>query len=562
MVDLQLLRTSASFSVDDRPRLAFVHHGFRSPLTRHGQDERASFASRYPPLGLLALMRHLEHDLECGTLRAEPAMRYFDEAGYVDDEALAAEVAKWLSLSHYQLLLVGVYTVSLERTLEFLDRFDPTRTCIVAGGPHITTAPGLDAAHIAVRGEGGAAIRHIINDLLRPGFGQGADADGVCFVDEGVTVIKKAAFDRSLAEIPAPAYDYAQSPVPPQPHWAREVGRLQQIYVCTQSCGARCTFCSTYLIHGRFVSRPSNLVKQDLEIMVDRFGYDAIEFHDDDILQHRDIDAVFDSLEELSLMWSCNARTELVDAELAQRMFRAGCRRVFLGVESMDQRTLDYFNKGCTVEDNERAIRVLEEAGIGVIAGFIVGAPHHTLESVLREFDTFLALPIYFLAASILTPDIGTVEYRRARKANPRLQLLESGPRGLSIRPRPDLFGGQVPFGMPTVCDALSKKQLNELYELVQCEFFLRPDARTRILRHTPTRRHELVSRWYASIESTAHRLAATAELEPVKVRLTASLAQWAAHASARQPLIRDEPSSGPKAGTERDEAGARPRRP
>ena len=512
MLDLRMLRESSTFSTSGRARLAFVHHGFRST--------RAPGSSRHPPLGLLALMRSLDHDRESGRLAAAPELRYFDETDYPTDEALAESVMRWLGDAQFRILLVGIYTIALERTVRFLRRFEAAEVCIVVGGPHVTVAPNIDVAHIAARGEGGAAVRHIVNHLLRPGFGVGTDATGLCYVDDGAATAGRVAFDRSLAELPSPAYDFTHAPGSTVSHWARDVGPRAQIYVCTQSCRARCTFCSTYLIHGRFVSRPAELVARDLAWMVDAFGYDAIEFHDDDLLQHDELDEVLEVLRSLPVRWSCNARAELIDEELARRMYAAGCRRVFLGIESMSQATLDYYNKRSTVADNTRAAHALHGAGIGVIAGYILGAPHDTLDSVLADIDRVLALPIYFLAASILIPDVGTVEYRRARKALPRLRLLETGgSHGVSVRPRPDLFGEQLPYGMPTVCDALSKPELNELYQLARCEFFLRQATREATERLTPSRRAAEVAAWHESLERIAVELANQATHPQVRER-------------------------------------------
>ena len=156
-------------------------------------------------------------------------MRCFDETAHENDENFAAAVNDWLAPSRFAILLVGVYTASLERVSRFLNLFDPARVCRVVGGPHITVAPQTVAAHFAVRGEGGAAVRHIVNTLFTPWFGQGEDAVGMCFIDRGKQIATKVAFDRSIAEVPSPAYDYSHCAPPPRAHWARTVGRAQQI---------------------------------------------------------------------------------------------------------------------------------------------------------------------------------------------------------------------------------------------------------------------------------------------------------------------------------------------
>src|SRR5207245_9762592 len=138
---------------------------------------------------------------------------------------------------------------------------------------------------------------------------------------------------------------------------------------------------------------------------------------------------------------------------------------------------------------------------------------HHTLESVLAEIDAFLRLPIYFLSPSILTPDIGTTEYHRARNRDDRLRLLEVEGNRLSVRPRADVFGADMPYGLPTVCEHLSKTTLNDLLTLAQVEFFLRAEAVERLLRYTPEALHESARAWLQSVAAMAARLSAQAQL-------------------------------------------------
>lgn len=529
MLDLNLLRDSGNFSIDGGPpRLALVHHGFRTTLKKQGHAKQAKFASRYASLGLLNLARLLQVDFERSHLPFAPEVRYFDEDCYEDDDDLASAVAAWIRPASARFILVGLYTLAVERTAGLLARMDPREVCIVVGGPHATVAPQIDYAHIVVRGEGGTPLRHILNELFKPTFGEGPEARGLCFELDGKLQMSGVAFDNSLAKIPPPAfaYDLSESRIDPggrpRGRWWRTVGKSPQIYVCTQSCRARCTFCSTYIIHGRLVSRPVELIKGDLDYIVDDLGHDSIEFHDDDLLQHEDFDLLMELLAEKRITWTCNARAEFMTAARAQQMFAAGCRKTFLGIESLNQEILDYYRKQTTVEMNEAAVRVLDAAGIGVVCGFIIGAPDHTVGGILEELNHFLALPIYFLSASILTPDIGTVEYHRAKKIVPGLRLLGEEGSSVNMKPRPDLFGTDPPYGLPTVCKAVSKADLNELYELAYCEFFLRASTRARIERLTQLDRLDEVDEWYAWTRERARTLVKSARLDSVQERAVA----------------------------------------
>jgi anaerobic magnesium-protoporphyrin IX monomethyl ester cyclase len=519
MLDLSLLRDSESFAIEGSPRIAMVHHGFRPKRSKQVQEVGAALSSRYPSLGLLALARSLEVNWNEGRLRYEPEVRYFQEENYPDDCSLVADVVSWLEGARWRFLLLGVYTVAADHAESFARQFDPRKVCIITGGPHVTVAPAADYMHIAVRGEGDRALRHILNELSETNFGLGPDSLGVCFVLDGKVHSSSPAFNETLATLPAPAYRYdiAGPNQGPRGPWWKAVGSNPQIYVCTQSCSARCTFCSTYMIHGRALSRKIHEVRLDIEYIVRTLGHDSIEFHDDDLTQHEDFDSLLEILAERKLRWTCNVRAESIDSERAALMWKSGCRRVFVGLESLDQTTLDYYRKGTTVETNERAVRNLDESGIGVASGLIIGAPHQTVESILADFNRFLRLPILYLSPSILTPDFGTVEFYRARRRIKALNDLTLSPSGPGLRPRPDLFGDGEPYGLPTVCANVEKDALNELYDYMCCAFFLRDETFYKLSNTIHDSRRSELTGWYTCMRSRSEQLGVNAKIGAVR---------------------------------------------
>ncbi|NHB59951.1 hypothetical protein C5472_01865 [Photorhabdus sp. RW14-46] len=525
MLDLSLLRDSGSFSIDcGSPRLALVHHGFRTTQLGAADKRQDKYAARYASLGLLNLARSAQVDFEHGRIPFQPEIQYFDEDNFTDDVELAKTISDWLRPVKARFVLVSLYSLAFERTKNMLSNLNPEEVCIMVGGAHPTVAPEIDFVHLVARGEGGNALRHVLKLFLHPEFGVGNEARGLCFMLDGRVQMGEIVFDKSLEDIPSPAFSYEliQSDTSfagqSRERWWKAVGESQQIYICTQSCRARCTFCSTYLIHGKLVSRPVELIAGDIEHLL-TFGHDSIQFHDDDLLQHKNLYELLDLLSEFNIAWTCNARSEVMTPELAHRMYDAGCRKVFLGVESLDQRSLNYYNKATTVEMNINAVNALSGSGIGVICGYIIGAPHDTVESILADLDRVLALPIYFLATAILTPDIGTVEYRRALRRIPLLQELGNDGTKMNIRPRPEIFGTSAPYGLPTVAEAISKEELNELYALVNCEFFLRKEYINRIIKYTSNDRLNEALSWCSLQKLKAEELAENATLASVQER-------------------------------------------
>src|SRR5262249_35119354 len=151
--------------------------------------------------------------------------------------------------------------------------------------------------------------------------------------------------------------------------------------------------------------------------------------------------------------------------------------------ESMDQQTLDYYNKQSTPAANARALHALARAGIDAIAGLIIGAPHDTVDSILDNADAYLELPMYGISVSVLTPDPGTAEFHRARRRGGDLGDALGGPNN-AFRVMPDVsrFGPETPVGLPSVCTSVGKKDLNVLATMIETEFYFRAPVLAKLL--------------------------------------------------------------------------------
>ena len=524
MHDLSTIR-SGDFGHPTSPAgIAFLHLGFRT-IWKSQSSGRLAYASHFPALGLLSLGQSLRQAAAVGEIDL-PSMRYFDEEDYDSLEEVRAAIVEWLAPFSRRIVAASCYSVSVGVLEEFFSGLDPEKHLLLVGGAHPTVAPDFASAHIAVRGEGAAALTHILRTAFTPEFYEAADSKGMCFVSGESRVASIPAFDRSLRKLPSPAFAYDLHRPERVPrywtHFTRAVGPEPQIYICTQSCRARCSFCSTYLIHGKQVCRPAALVRQDLHRIVHDDGYQSLEFHDDDLLQHQELDDVLGAVADTGVPWFCYGRVDTLDGKMAARLASAGCRRIFLGLESMEQRTLEYFNKATTVEQNVAALEACRDAGIGAIGAFIIGAPHHTVRSILADLDRYLGLPLFALRASILSPDIGTREFRRAvRGKSPnlaRLRIRGSG-KTLGVSPDPAEFGTATPYGMPTVCEEVSKLVLNELQDLIFCEFYLRGSVAERLFRETPEWYHETIERYYRGLLQKTGELAADATEPTVQER-------------------------------------------
>ena len=96
-------------------------------------------------------------------------------------------------------------------------------------------------------------------------------------------------------------------------------------------------------------------------------------------------------------------------------MKRAGCVRVFFGIESGNDRILGLMNEQITVEQAARAVHVAKAAGLQVGAFFIVGYPSESNRTVLDTLRFSSRLPLDYLSFTLPYPIPGTALFERVK---------------------------------------------------------------------------------------------------------------------------------------------------
>jgi anaerobic magnesium-protoporphyrin IX monomethyl ester cyclase len=169
-----------------------------------------------------------------------------------------------------------------------------------------------------------------------------------------------------------------------------------------RGCPFPCTFCVR--THGREVRyRSAASIAEEVEALVG-MGIRHVRFMDDTFTVDRA--RVLDLCDRLrrgpAVTWTALTRLKQLDEELLARMEEAGCRRLYVGVESGSQRILDLYRKGLSVEDIRRTVARIRRTSIEVSAFFIVGAPGETAFEVEASIQLALELePDYVIVTRI-----------------------------------------------------------------------------------------------------------------------------------------------------------------
>jgi anaerobic magnesium-protoporphyrin IX monomethyl ester cyclase len=149
---------------------------------------------------------------------------------------------------------------------------------------------------------------------------------------------------------------------------------------------------------------------------IQAMGYDRLWIADDNLtLSRTHLDEFCRRADGLGLTWTCLSRADGVDRVMAGRMREAGCRRVYLGLESGSAHTLGLMHKRFAIEESARAVRLYRENGIEVAAFFMVGYPGESTESIEETFRFALSLPLDEISFNVPFPLPGSRLFDRVR---------------------------------------------------------------------------------------------------------------------------------------------------
>jgi radical SAM superfamily enzyme YgiQ (UPF0313 family) len=180
----------------------------------------------------------------------------------------------------------------------------------------------------------------------------------------------------------------------------------------SRGCPFNCSFCGIRKFTRR-AWRPRSVenVMAELEYLQSE-GYEQFLFADDNFtLNAKRVLKLCRSIkkEGMGIEWFCDSRVDHVSYDMFRDMVNAGARCLFFGIESANQRILDYYRKGITPEQSEKAVRKARKAGIDIIVGsFIVGAPDETQREIINTLQFANKLDIDVPDVNILGAQTGT----------------------------------------------------------------------------------------------------------------------------------------------------------
>ena len=369
-------------------------------------------SNAWPPLGILY----------CATALANEGY----EVSVLDQAAKdfsTAQSVGWVKRENPDILGFSVLSSSLKEAVKIAEvaKKENPNLCVVLGNYH----PTFNAERILkkyfdvdiiVRGEGEYTSLELIRCLQK---GESLKkVDGITYRDNDGKIIGTP--DRPLIKdvdsLAFPNRRLTNCEYASRIFGVKTATKKFTSLLSSRGCPFQCTFCACREF-ARGVWRPRSVenIVEELEFLYSE-GYREFLFVDDNFtLNPRRVTKFCNMLKKrkLRIEWFCDSRVDNCGFDTFREMVKAGCRTLYFGMESANQRILDYYKKRITPEQSKVAARNARKAGMDVIVGsFIVGAPDETRREIRNTLKFAQKIDIDVPSFNILFAPIGSPLWR------------------------------------------------------------------------------------------------------------------------------------------------------
>lgn len=350
----------------------------------------------YPPLGLLAISAGVDKANSIKVLDANVSNMSIEETV----QYIVSYGPDVLGISVVTMRLYPMYAIT-----KAVKNYAP-HIKIVVGGPHINYYPmetmKLGTIDYALPGYGEKTFPLLIEALNKDEYPKFLkDIPNLYYRSNG----------RILNNLPDPEpIELDSLPFPD-----RSLLNLQDYFTAadeegmttmysSRGCPFRCVFCD---VQGKKYSyRSADKVVEEFELIM-KLGFKEIHIFDDtfNINRQRVINICRKLIDQgIKISWSTRMRVAPFDEEMVSMMKQAGCKRLQVGVESLDPAILKYMGKAQTLEQIHEFFRLCKVSNIETLAYFIVGFPKETKEYRDSLFNDVMKLDPSFVYFNILSP--------------------------------------------------------------------------------------------------------------------------------------------------------------
>ncbi len=302
---------------------------------------------------------------------------------------------------------------------------------IICGGPQPTINPVICLKNgvfdLAVRGEGELTVVEIaqrfIGDPLNPydlkpiGSEVGNEIRGVSYIaDEKLINEPERELITNLDDLPFPSRHLLS-----QQLYFHAIGKSvpHTSIIMMRGCPYSCLFC--FKIFNQVRCRSVKNVVDEIESAVKFYGIHNFSFVDAQLnlypqtLARLCIEILRRGL-KINFRFIGRVNEKLMPHYLIYLLKLAGCYQIAFGIESLQQKTLDFLRKGYSVNDIIKTITAVQLAGIEVQGYYIFGIPIERIKDMYETIKSARNLGTLFISYTILVPFPGTLLWELSKR--------------------------------------------------------------------------------------------------------------------------------------------------
>jgi anaerobic magnesium-protoporphyrin IX monomethyl ester cyclase len=280
----------------------------------------------------------------------------------------------------------------------------------------------------------------------------------------------------------------------------------------TRGCPFQCTFCSSPgMWTQRWIARDPGRLADEMELYVKTYGVSNFDFQDLTAIVKRQwiVDFCRELIgRNLHITWQMpsGTRAEVFDEEVADLLYRSGCRALAFAPESGSKTILKAVKKQVDLGHMLIAMRAAVRRGLKLSCFIVIGFPDDTpatLRQTLSLIRRMAVLGVYDVAVSKFVPYPGSELFRRLQREG-RIQLDDD----FFISPM-DFYTAKAPSYAPAVSTRRLYWTMLWLFaNFYVISFALRPWRVVRALvRATVTGREETrYAKWFVDVLFTRRR--------------------------------------------------------
>ncbi len=298
-------------------------------------------------------------------------------------------------------VFIGAMSIQSDSADEVIGRCQELKTKIVAGGPLFTgdPAPYMHLDHLVLN-EAEITFPQFLADLR----------------NHSPKKIYRTSGFADMKQSPPPDYSLIR---------ASDYAQLSIQY--SRGCPHNCEFCEiTALLGHRVRVKSTDQILQELTRIYHTGFRGNVFFVDDNFIGNRHLlkksllpgIARWNRERRHPFAFTTEASIDLAgDKELMEKMVEAGFQKVFVGIETPEEKCLKECDKTLNIKYNlMESVHVIHSAGIEVSAGFIVGFDNDTSNIFQRQIDFIQQSGIITAMVGLLNAPNRTLLYQRLKK--------------------------------------------------------------------------------------------------------------------------------------------------